>query len=242
MIIEWVVLSIYFERLTKFILTEYELIEWGLPDFGGTGFDIEWRSGAILKVMVRAQQKEQTRRSIIRQTEEYFGSKGIGLTSTADIARALKISHGTIFLHFPTRDELVKTVIDEFGERLSESLRSRIGEMMPLGEMLKAHLAVIADIEGLYLQLISEIQNFPPSFRSILFAINASLSYRFFRAAEKEMKDGTLKEIDQPMLFSTWIAIVHYHIQNRDLLSDTHPICKEKSECMINQFLTLLKT
>lgn len=49
-------------------------------------------------------------------------------------------AHGTLFMHFATREELTQPVVEKFGERLNLEL--------------------------------------PPQVRSILYAMNASLSYR----------------------------------------------------------------
>jgi AcrR family transcriptional regulator len=191
-----------------------------------------------MKTVSRKAQKENTRTNLIRQAEILFADNGISSTSTAEIAKSLHLSHGTLFTHFKTRDDLVRAVVEDFGERLSLALGNRLEENLKLKDLLKAHLSVLADFEDFYLRLIAEMQALPPYIRSIVYALNASLSYRFYRAAKKEQ----IKAMTQVQFFNTWMGLVHYTILNRDLFSDKKPALSETGDEMVRHFLHLIKT
>jgi AcrR family transcriptional regulator len=195
-----------------------------------------------MEKVTRKEQKEKTRAGLVGEAENLFAAKGISNTTTADIAKSLKVSHGTLFLHFPTRDDLIKAVVDEFGERLAATLGQKLSDDLKLKDMLKAHLAVLADFEDFYMRLISESQSLPPHIRSIVYAMNASLSYRFYRAAKADMDRGLIKKMGQVQFFNTWMAMVHYHIMNRDLFSEKAPILNEVGGELIRHFSNLIKT
>lgn len=190
----------------------------------------------------RKEQKEQTRAGLVDRAMALFAKNGIAMTTTADVAKALRVSHGTVFIHFATRDQLVLAAVEEFGSRLSAELKSKLADGLSLPQLLRAHLAVLADFEDFYLRLISESQSLPPRIRSIVYSMNASLSYRFFEAAAGGMAAGKLKKLDQPSFFNAWLAILHYHILNRDLFADETPIASVKGEDILRQFMTLIKT
>jgi TetR/AcrR family transcriptional regulator, acrEF/envCD operon repressor len=192
--------------------------------------------------ITRKEQKEKTKAGLIESAEGLFARAGIGQTTTADIAKALQVSHGTVFIHFPTREDLVMAVVERFGERLSAELGRRCHVDLSLKELLKAHVSVLSEFEDFYLRLISESQSLPPQIRSVLYAMNASLSYRLHRAAKELMKEGEIKKFDQAPLFNAWLGLLHYHIQNRDLFSDKTPILKHMGDELIRQFLFLIKT
>ncbi len=194
-----------------------------------------------MEALTRKEQKEKTRAGLVKHAESLFAKQGIAFTTTMDVAKALKVSHGTVFVHFPTRDDLILAVVEQFGDRLAESLGSCLSDEMSLRELLKAHLSVLAEFENFYLRLITESQFLPPKIRGIQYGMNTSLSYRFFRAAEKLMKKGEIKKMDQPTFFNSWLSLVHYHVMNRDLFSDTFPILHEVGESILNQFLHLIK-
>jgi AcrR family transcriptional regulator len=76
-----------------------------------------------MEALSRQEQKAATRERLVEGAMDLFARKGILETKTADIAKAIGMSHGIVFLHFPKRDDLVIAVIDEFARRLSVELR-----------------------------------------------------------------------------------------------------------------------
>jgi AcrR family transcriptional regulator len=194
-----------------------------------------------MEKMTRKEQKERTRAGLVQEALSLFAKNGIGATTTAHVAQALDVSHGTVFIHFPTREELITAVVDRFGEALSAELGQCLSDEMSLRELLKAHLHVLSKYEDFYLRLISESQTLPPGVRSLVYAMNASISYRLHRAAQKLMKEGEIKKMDQASLFTTWMSLLHYHIMNRDLLSDKTPILEHEGGEILKLFLTLIK-
>jgi len=194
-----------------------------------------------MQKVTRQEQKERTRAGLVDQAELLFAEHGISQTTTADIAKSLKVSHGTLFLHFPTREDLIKAVVEEFGARLATELEQCFSEDQTLRELLKAHVSVLAEFENFYLRLISESQALPPHVRSIVYAMNASLSYRFFRAAKIEMDKGNIKKMSQIFFFNSWMALINYYILNRDLFSEKSPILKEVGDDLLKHFYFLIK-
>lgn len=195
-----------------------------------------------MEKITRKEQKERTRQGLVDQAELLFAANGISNTATADIAKALKVSHGTIFVHFSTREDLIKAVVDNFGEKLSAALGARFSDELKLRDLLKAHLSVLAEHEDFYMRLVSESQFLPSHIRSIFYSMNASLSYRFYRAAKSEMDKGAIKKMTQVHLFNTWMGLVHYYIMNRDLFSDKTPILEDVCDELLRHFFNLIKT
>ena len=189
----------------------------------------------------RKEQKEHTRTALVARAEAMFAKHGIGNTTTAEIAKALSVSHGTVFIHFATRDDLVLAVVDAFGERLHDALNEKLTDDLSLSQLLKAHIAVLVEFETFYLRLISESQSLPKHVRSIVYSINASLSYRFYRKAREQMIAGKVKRMDQPTFFNTWMALLHFYILNRDLFTDAASILDAKGDDILKQFHLLIK-
>src|SRR6516162_7652672 len=106
--------------------------------------------------ITRAEQKEQTRQRLIATAMELFAEKGIMSTTTGEIAKALNMSHGNVFIHFATRDDLVNAVIDEFGKHLAMEFKREINHDRGLHAVLKAHLGVLEEFEEFYTRLVIE--------------------------------------------------------------------------------------
>ena len=175
----------------------------------------------------RQEQKERTRLSLVEIATELFASRGISSTATSEIAKALKVSHGTVFLHFPSRDDLVLAVIDDFGSRLSQELKKAVLSESTLKGVLSAHLRALADFEDIYFRILTEMNALPKSIQGTVFMLNAAVSWKLYEAAAPLMKAGKIKRIDQALLFNTWMALVSYYIIHRDRFSNTLPILRE---------------
>lgn len=195
-----------------------------------------------MEKITRKEQKKQSRSNLVEHAEFLFSKHGISSTTTADVAKSVKMSHGALFVHFPTRDDLILSVVERFGDRLGAEMGRRFEDDMSLRDLLKAHIAVLSEFEDFYMRLISESQSLPPKIRSIVYSMNASLSYRFYRAALGQIKEGKIKKMDQASFFNTWMALINYYVMNRDLFSERTPILKEIGEEVLRHFFHLIKT
>src|SRR5262249_32645387 len=148
-----------------------------------------------MQTLTRKQQKENTRSSLIQAATEIFANKGIVETSTADVAKSTGVSHGTVFVHFPTRDDLILAVMDEFGARLSEEF-SR-GMTGSLKDILRAHIRTLTEYEDFYYRILSEMHALPTKVKSVVFMLNAAVSWKMHESAKPLMKSGKIKKMDR---------------------------------------------
>ena len=188
----------------------------------------------------RQEQKEMTRNGLIQTATHLFAKHGIANTPTADVAKAQKVSHGTVFVHFPTREDLVSAVIDQFGAKLSEEFGNCL-KQSDFQSLLEFHLDVLSEYEDFYYRLISEMTSFPEKVKSMVFMLNAAVSWKLYEAAKPLMESHQLKTMTRPQLFNTWIALVQYHVLNRELLSKERPILKEKKTELVEHFMHLMQ-
>ena len=189
----------------------------------------------------RQEQKTATRDRLVNAAMKLFARDGIVGTTTADIAKSIRMSHGVVFLHFPTRDDLVIAVIDEFGRRLATEFRRALEEDLELRAVLHAHLRVLQEFEPFYARLVIEAPMLPPKVRSTLLMLHAAVSHRLFEALERERKAGKARKIERPLLFNTWIALVHHYLVNRDLFTNGDSVIAEQGDTLVHHFMSLVK-
>ena len=65
-----------------------------------------------------------TRESILDAAEKLIGVLGYSKTTMDDVARAAGVGKRTIYVHFPSKEEVVLSTIDRIVERLVERLRA----------------------------------------------------------------------------------------------------------------------
>ena len=103
-------------------------------------------------------------------------------------------------------------VIDEFGRRLATEFRQAFDKDLGLRAVLQAHLRVLAEFEPFYARLVTEAPMLPPKVRSTLMMLHAAVSYELFLALERERKAGRARKFPRPLLFNTWIGLVHHYL------------------------------
>lgn len=189
----------------------------------------------------RQQQKLNTRLHIIDTALQCFSDNGITTTRTIDIAKAANVSHGTIFSHFATQEELMIAVITEFGNRVTSKIHESIDADCNLSEVLAAHIACLVKYEAFYTRLIIERRLLPQEVLYTYISIQSAVSFHIGQAAEKEIKSGIIRNVATHLIFNTWMGLINYYLTNSDLLSPNSSVLKKYGKELITHFISLMK-
>jgi len=191
-----------------------------------------------MKQKGRLAQKARTRGRLLEVAARLFASKGILATRTVDVARAAGVSHGTVFLHFPTREQLIEATIERFGN--AAALRTHQLALAGRGvrEILEAHLATLREHEPFYSRLVTEGPVLPAAARTVLVAIQSALALHLAEAAERE--GGRIRKMPVHLLFNTWVALLHYYLANRDLFAPGGSVLARYGEELVDHMMGLL--
>ena len=194
-----------------------------------------------MKENKRQLQKELTRKKLIETAFKLYGTNGILNTRTIDIAKEAKVSHGTIFAHFETQEELLNTVIEEFGKEITEKLHELVDINSNLEEILSGHLMGVMEFEKFYTRLIIERRLLPESASNTYIMIQSTISFHIGEILKQEIAEG--KIIDTPiyLLFNSWVGLIHYYLINGDLFSNDESILKNYGQNLINHYIKLIK-
>lgn len=84
----------------------------------------------------RDQDVERTRQLILDAARDAFVSSGYEATSIREVARRAGISHGTIYLHFRDKDDLLFQVSEDEFRRLLASLRALPRSQDPIQRLI----------------------------------------------------------------------------------------------------------
>lgn len=188
----------------------------------------------------RAEQKKKTCRRIVKKAMKVFAQKGFAAARTLDVAEAAGVAHGTVFVHFPTREELVAAAVKEF----TWVLKNRIQELVEKGagvrEVLSAHIAGLAEHERFYTRMVEERRLLPEKARMTLLGIHSVISAYLAEAAEQEIGQGSLRPVPMHLMFNTWLGLVHYYLSNRDLFAPKGSVLSRWGEDLIDYYMGLL--
>jgi AcrR family transcriptional regulator len=199
-------------------------------------------SGDLAKMaLTRQQQKEKTKTLLVSAGLEIFAKNGIQSTKTLDIAKKVGVSHGTVFVHFPTKKDLLIEIIDGFGRSISEEFKKLSADAHNLRKILKIHLKVIEKHENFYARLLIENALLPGEVRGTLINLQTGIAYFINSAARNEMKAGDIQTMPSHLLFNTWMGLISYYLLNKDIFAGEKSVIKTKGNEILNHFLKLIK-
>lgn len=185
-------------------------------------------------------QKENTRSLILKTAVKVYAERGFS-APTSIIAKAAGVSHGTVFSHFPAKDDLLICLISAFGEEITTATHALASGSESLEGVLRAHLAVLSAHEMFYIRLISEINLLPLPARHTFFSIQSAVSFHIAAAAEKEIKSGKIKEIPAHMIFNAWVGLIHYYLQNKIAFAPDSALLPRYQAELVENYLLMLK-
>ncbi len=102
-------------------------------------------TSALEKPRRRRLSKEDRRAELLTAALSAFAARGIGETRHARVAEVADCSLSTVFVYFPTRDDLVAAVLNEV-ERLLVGMAEEVHSRdLPVPEILRAHVVAFCN-------------------------------------------------------------------------------------------------
>lgn len=188
----------------------------------------------------RQKQKNATRRLIVETALKLFALKGFTATTTASISKEAGVSHGTIFAHFKTQEELLAAVIDEFGNRINLRLHELAGGKNGVKEVLEAHIRGLEEYENFYTRLVTEHRLLPPGARNTFVLIQSAISFHISQALERDISEGRVKNLPVHLVFNGWIGLLHHYLTNNDLFSPGGSVLQRYGQELVQYYMDLI--
>ena len=188
----------------------------------------------------RKQQKAQTRERIISAAIKVYSEQGFS-SSTTMIADEAQVSHGSIFVHFPTVESLLLCLLDGFSKDISSEIHSLSENENDIKKLLEVHVDTLIKHEDFYKRLVTEAVYLPEEAKNTFIAIQSTLSIHFLEILETEISRGKIKNIPFHLLFNTWLGLVHYYLLNCDLFAPGESVLTRYKDTLIECFLSLIK-
>ena len=84
---------------------------------------------------------------VLDAAEEALRRYGAGKTTVVDVARALGVSHGTVYRHVASKAELLDAVLGRWLSRMSPPLAAIAEESGPAGDRLRRWLSALINLK-----------------------------------------------------------------------------------------------
>lgn len=129
--------------------------------------------------------EEQTRARILAEAAEWFAGSGYAATSMRDIAGAVGLTPGALYVHFPSKGQLLLAVYDEGVARIGTAVDRAVAAHANapawdrLAAAAEAHLAVLLDRAGFARVIVRVVPDDVPEVASGLRALRDAYEARF---------------------------------------------------------------
>jgi AcrR family transcriptional regulator len=168
-----------------------------------------------------------------------YGEQGFSVPVSV-IANESGVSHGSIFVHFQSKEDLFRAAAERFfqdaGKRMHDIAISQVG----FKTMLSEFLDLVEEHELFYKRLTIELGNLPSDIRIMMASLRSANMLQFEMAAERDMKQGKIRELPVRMMFNTWMGLVYYYLQNGDLFAPGESVMKRFKGDLVEYFSTLV--
>lgn len=189
----------------------------------------------------RELQRERTRERLLVEGEREFVRSGFRDASTAAIAKAAGVAHGTVFLHFPTREELLSEIVLRHAQEAMNALHARVERSAELEALCDAHLEVIARREDFEVALAKESAVLPPALQRRVVIARTGIGHLFYERIRAGIASGAYLEVDPTVALSFWFGTLQYHLAHRELFAPRGGLIKARGAGFKTFFLQSLE-
>jgi len=118
--------------------------------------------------LFRRRRKDARPAELLEAALALFVEKGFAATRSEEVARAAGVSKGTLYLYFPSKEELLKAVIQHFlGTEIETGVQEAAAADGPTAEVMEKLLVTWwtriyeGPASGVFKLVITEVRNFP---------------------------------------------------------------------------------
>ena len=186
-------------------------------------------------------QKKNTREFIIKTAKHEFIKKGFLKATTADIALRAGLAHGTLFLHFNTKDELIIEIVEDLLVNITNDLHDLLKSAKDVEELLNNYLECLSKEEQFFTILSRELPFYTPKLRRQIIFRESGIRKYFYEAIEKGIKNGNYKNIEISDSLNFLFGHINYLLSNKELFIKSGSVIAQKRNSIINTFLSFIK-
>jgi AcrR family transcriptional regulator len=140
---------------------------------------------------------QRNRERILEVAKRAFTRSGAD-TSLDDIAKQAGVGPGTLYRHFPTREELLKAVYRNELENLATA-EEKFAETMPPAEALRAWLLLFVDAVAAKQIIAAALNTLVGDHKKVFEASYAQMHQAIHRLVKRAVKSGDIRKDLDPM-------------------------------------------
>jgi AcrR family transcriptional regulator len=183
--------------------------------FGGRGYNAGVR-GKMARWNNSLRTSEEIsglkREAVVRESGRIFSRRGYHNASLDDVAKALKVSKGTLYNYTKDKEEILFQCCSmalDIGETAFEAAKPGRNGAEKLRITLRNYIAKLHDELGAC-GVINEIDALKPAHRKTIVARRDDHQQRFVTMLEEGAADGSLRAVDAKLAVYTFMGAIHF--------------------------------
>jgi AcrR family transcriptional regulator len=188
----------------------------------------------------RQLQKQKTREHILKIAKQEFVKKGFLNTTTNEIAQQAQIAHGTLFLHFKNKENLIVEILDLELDQISSSIQKVVSQSADLEQMLIQYLNLLEKDEKLFAVLARELPFYPQELRRKILFRDSLIRSNFHQVIETGIKKGIYRKIDPATAVTFLFGTINYYLSLRSIFVENDSVIAKFREQIVATFKALL--
>ncbi len=157
--------------------------------------------------------KDWTRARILAAAREVFAQRGYHGALVEDVAREAGVSKGAVYVHFPSKEELFLSLVEEAGVqlagRVAAAVASARGGEAKVRAALEAALGAFAENESLTRLVLVEWVGLSPAFEERRFALETALARLIQSYLDEAVAEGRIPPQDTELAAFAWLGAIH---------------------------------
>ena len=190
---------------------------------------------------IRQVHKQYTREKIITAAKNIFIEKGIINTATSQIAIMAGIAHGTLFLHFPSKDALVIELLDVELNKFSKNIKLLISETADIAFILDQYLNLIQAEEGFFSSLARELPSYKDELRRKILFRESLVREHFHQVIKKGIEDNIYAHVDIPSALTFLFGTINYYLSLKTSFTTEGSVIEKFHDQIVKTFMKILE-
>jgi len=160
----------------------------------------------------RSVRKDRTRLRILEAARRAFASRGYHGTLMDHVAQEAGVSKGALYVHFPSKEELFCTLLDDAAatlvERVTGAISGAQGGRAKVAAALHAALGVFEENEPLTRLFLLESAGVSPEVERRRWELRAGLAALVQAYLDEAVSDGDIPPQDTALAATAWLGAV----------------------------------
>lgn len=188
----------------------------------------------------RAQSKEKTRLRLREAAKKEFLQNGFLQSKTEDIAKSAGVAHGTLFLHFENKENLILEIYDTELKKVTAELYQQLDQVSNMANLLDIYLDWLEENETLCAIIAKELPYYPGKLRRKIMPRDAAIRSYFYATIEKGIETGRFEDVDITMAITFLFGTVNFLLSLKPAFTNQDSVIQAKREEIKRTFLTFI--